>query len=826
MSISRRALLSTVPAAALLTVAGQIRAGKAQAAPGDQDRLIANTVAMLAGTPESNARPEVADKLAAIESTARTWLQALDTAGAGELFKGLPLGTSDTNLKSTSQHLYEIALATRVPGGALNGDSAIQDRVLRKLRWLHENYYGDQSKGYYGNWFNWEIGVSTDVTRTLALLSGVAPADLVSAYVASMDAYLRNGKNGDVDLDSRFHTGANLADITANRILQAALLGDDARLAKAVADQFTVFSTVDPYNLQHGVTDGYYADGSFLQHASVAYTGSYGKGLLTRAVQTIKVLDGTSYASTGTVVPVVQSWVVDGFAPLIFEGYLMEIVKGRAVSRTTTGYADVAIIVEAIVDLSGYSADAAGLKSYIKHIRQSSRATLTPTSFVSPVSISRYADLMADAAIPAADLNPASRSVAFNAMDRVVHRRPGYAFALARSSARISAYEYMSGENLMPWFQGAGAHYLYLAGQDHTQAFGVDYYTTVSPYRLAGITAPEEVRRTVPELYGTLWYDKPELGFTSSSESQNTYVYFPVCTNEYSGGAVLGAYGAAGLMLGDDAAYAAQQAGQLPADFVAYRNAEATKSWFLLDDEIVVLAAGVRDGAGRAVTTTFDSRIAGASDVVTLTEGDRWLRYANETQQNAVGYRFLAGTRPTGATASVTASRRVVRTTNPDTKVTKQVFTLGVTEPAGAVAAAYAYAIVPNASATDLAAYEDCRLTILANTPKAQAVKHTGLGLVAVNTFTPGDHHAERLVVDGPASVLAQTTRRGDVTIAVADPTTHRDTVTVTIHGRTLRAVESDEGVRIRPVAGGTRIEVATRHAYGRSFTAVLRADR
>ncbi|MEV8411313.1 NAD(P)H-dependent oxidoreductase subunit E, partial [Streptomyces niveus] len=33
----------------------------------------------------------------------------------------------------------------------------------------------------------------------------------------------------------------------------------------------------------------------------------------------------------------------------------------------------------------------------------------------------------------------------FYAMDKTVHRRPGYAFALARSSNRISKYEYMSG---------------------------------------------------------------------------------------------------------------------------------------------------------------------------------------------------------------------------------------------------------------------------------------------------------------------------------------------------------------------------------------------
>ena len=180
-------------------------------------------------------------------------------------------------------------------------------------------------------------------------------------------------------------------------------------------------------------------------------------------------------------------------------------------------------------------------------------------------------------------------------MDRSVHRRPGYAFALARSSDRISKYEYMNGENLMPWFQGDGAYYLYLAGQDQTKAFGVDHYTTVSPYRLAGVTAPVEERRTVPELYGRFWYENPghPLGFTSSSESQNNYVYFPRGTNGFSGGATLGAYGVAGMVQSDDVPYVDKQAGMLPDDFVVYRNARSTKSWFMLDDEIVVLAAGI-----------------------------------------------------------------------------------------------------------------------------------------------------------------------------------------------------------------------------------------
>jgi hyaluronate lyase len=848
MPISRRALLSTVPAATLLAAARPLRARAATAptpaAATDHATIIDNTVAMFGGTSASNARPEVAGKLAAIQTTARARLAAMDGAGSDELFTNLPLGTSDSNLTTAYQYLYEIALATRTPVAApdLLDNATVAQRVIDALGWLYDHYYGDQATGYYGNWFNWEIGISTHVSKTLVLLgtqiAGYRP-ELVSTYVAAMDGYLRNGTDGDVNLDSRFHTGANLADITTNRILQGAVLGDDARVSKAVADQLTVFATVDPYHLQHGVTDGYYADGSFIQHASVAYTGSYGAGLLTRIVQTIKTLDGTSYTPSGDLVGVVQGWVVDGFAPLIFEGWMMEVVKGRAVSRTGTGYADVAAVVEAVVGLSAYAsgASATALAGYTVFVRQTSKAPVDPASFVSPVSIARYADILADPSIPAADLNPPARNVAFNAMERTVHRRAGYAFALARNSKRISKHEYMSGENLMPWFQGDGAHYLYLSGQDQTQAFGVDYYTAVSPYRLAGVTAPVEIRQTVPELYGTQWYDNPAAGFTSSSESQNTYVYFPCGTNEHSGGATLGPYGAVGWVASSDVAYAATRAGTLPANFVAYRNADATKSWFMLDDEIVVLAAGVGDSAGRAVTTTIDTRIAGAADSVTLTARRRdrrpwsgpgtaelaWLRYANDSQAIAVGYAFLQPRPVTVTLETVTRSRRVVRASNPDTAVSKKVFGALVEQAAGAPHTSLAYALVPHATERQLDGYARGPVSVLANTTAVQAIRHARLGLVAANVFAGGRHSVERLSIDGPASVILREQRDGTVSVAVSDPTMNRDAISVTLHGPHRGVRSADDGVRVSRVAGGTRIDVATRHAYGRSFTATLR---
>lgn len=856
MEITRRRLLSLVPAVSLSGLASPQRASAAtgvdtvagvHADPStDTARLVGNTVAMLAGTPESNARPEVAGKLVGIEQNARSRLTAMDAAGDGELFSGLPLGSNDTNLTRTYQYLYEIALATRTPGSALVDDVAVQRRVLDGLIWVHENYYGDQSQGYYGNWFNWEIGISNHVSRTLVLLADQArdyAPELAETYVASMDAYLHNGKDGDVDLGSRFHTGANLADITTNRILQGALLGDKARIDKALADQLTVYATIDPYNLRHGVTDGYYADGSFIQHHSVAYTGSYGKGLLSRVVQTIKILDGTSYARGDDLVAIVQGWVRHGFAPLIFEGWMMEVVKGRAVSRTTTGYTDVAVVVEAIVDLADYASDteAAALKGYVKHIRSTSRAALNPTSFASPVSIARYSDIVSDDTVVPTDLNPPSRSVAYNAMDRHVHRRPGYAFAVARSSDRISKYEYMNGENLLPWFQGDGAYYLYLSGQDQTEAYGVDYFATVSPYRLAGVTAPVEERKSIPELYGTPYYDNPDhpLNFTPSSESQNSYVYFPRGTNRWSGGATLDAYGASGMVLSDDVPYVDKQQGILPDDFVVYQNARATKSWFMLDDEIVVLAAIVTDPSGRAVTTSVDARIAAPSDELTVRGLSRdgrpwmgagtgdlaWLRYANHTQGSAVGYVFLEA-RPVNVTLeTVTRSLRVVRTSNPDSQVTRSVFGVWFEQPADAPPSSLAYALVPNATEQQLRSYVDGPLTVLANDPGIQAIKHSRLGLTAANVFADGRHEVAGVSIDGPASVIVrkQRGRDGLTSVGVSDPTMDRETVTVVLRGRTLTPVATDEGVRVSPVPGGTLLRFDTHQVYGRTLTATLR---
>ncbi|WP_147917055.1 polysaccharide lyase family 8 super-sandwich domain-containing protein [Ruania zhangjianzhongii] len=852
-SVSRRTVLTAAGVTALAATLPKpqiaFAAGPGAGAPAaDRAALLANIVAGLAGTEETNAAAAVQPKLTDLYETATDNLDSLIADPTTALFPGRELGSDDGNLETTFQKLYEIAVATvmPVPDGAtvptdLYQDADARQQVIDALRWLYDTFYSDTDAGYYGNWYNWEIGIPTHVSRILALLHddiASADPDLAQQYVDTMDRYLRNGKDGDVDLDSRFHTGANLADITTNRIVQGAVLDDADRITKAISDQLTVYQVIDPYHLQHGVTDGFYADGSFLMHSSVAYTGSYGIGLLERVTTTIAILDGTSFPTEPGLQSRINEWLATSFGPVIVEGWMMEIIKGRSVSRTKSGYDNGTAVVESVVALSRFAEQepAAELAAYVAYLHGIEQMDISPSSFANPANIVAYTETVEDPDVTPANLVPEEATFAYNAMDRHVHHRSTFTYALARSSARVSKYEYMSGENLRPWFQGDGAHYLYLTGDDQNEAFGVDYFTAVDADRLAGVTAPVEERETVPELYGELFYDNEEADFTPSSVKQNLFVYFPLGTNAYSGGTTLGTYAVAGMQQADDAAYVAKQAGELPEDFVVYANSRSSKSWFMFDDEIVVLASGITDEHDRGTITTVDARISDPGDEVRFAGATRsgasvasagtmsnlaWLHYANATRGTAIGYVFYTDHELDVRIEEVERGRDYVRTSNSDTPITKTVFDVSETRDAGAAPGSMAYAIVPGAGADALSNYADAGPQIVQHSEEVHAVRHPGLDLLAVNTFSDGEHEIENLTVDGPASVIAQSAGRG-TTIAVSDPTFSRETVSVTIRGR-RPVLDADPEVTVHPVRGGTRLDFRTHEAYGASFTVSMR---
>lgn len=842
--MKRRTILKAGAALSLASVLGA--AGwsiPAHAEPADLARILDNFLETYAGPGADRGNPDVARKVQQIQTNATNRLRLMaDPESLSDdddrLFSNLQLGSAEANYTNTFGYLADIALATVTPGAAQFGDEALQRRVMAGIDWVHRTWYSDQAAGYFGNWYAWEIGIPTNLTRALGLLRDQVEAfdpALVARCVATMDAYLRNGINGDVDLESRFHTGANLADITMNRIVQGALLGDQARVRKAVEDQSTVFATIDPTDLVHGNTDGYYEDGSFIQHHTVAYTGSYGRILLGKVMLSLKILAGTAYEPT-QLVPTARRWITAGFAPVIYEGYMMEIVKGRAVSRTGTGYSDVVTVIEGATDLSRYldGQEAQQMRAYVKYLATEPPTAPNPSAFVSPATIADYGAIVADGGVTPANIVEPASHFTFNAMEKDVHLRPGYGFAVARSSSRISKYEYMNGENLRPWFQGDGTSYLYLSGQDQSGAFGTDFYATVGAYALGGVTAPVEERLTVPEAYGTNWYENPghPLEFTSSSVSQNTYVYFPLGTNDYSGGVELDGYGVASIVVADDVAWRDQQEGILPDDFLAYPNARGHKSYFMFDDHIVVLGADIGDDHGRAATSAIDARttppahdvsVSGQGIAGTPVVGDGlrpWARWSNQTTGAAVGYVILDGPAAELAEGLVSVPRTSIRLNNSGL-AERRVFTLAYHHGAGANDR-IAYVLMPGAD--DAAVRGEAgapSVEVLRNDDLVQAVEY-GAGRLSGFAFF-GAAKVGRVSAEAPVTAMVRDLGGGHWRLAFSDPIRTQSVLALGMQGRLHKAGGDDE-VAVDFSRGQTRLSVAANDGIGRTWTVDLRA--
>ncbi|QIK69266.1 polysaccharide lyase 8 family protein [Erysipelothrix sp. HDW6C] len=796
----------------------------------DIGRIIYNLDEYLKGNDVINNNPLSAEKIKAINTAGKQNIPNFDHDG-NAVYAGVeldntngtdyPVAKLSANIETTYKNLYAVALAYATPGSANNlyQDAATKDALIDALEWVHEKYLKDTDAGYYGNWYSWEIGMPMNLSKILFLLRDDIEMSFINDSITMMDAYIRGDEQlgspliGDVNLDARQHTGANLTDITFNRIIQGALTGDVARVDKAVSDMMTVFKTIDPNNIEHGVTDGFYEDGSFIQHSTVAYTGSYGKVLLTRIAQLVTTLDGTRWQDD-SLMGIVQDWVYRGFAPVMYEGYMMEIVKGRAVSRTGTGYADAAGVVEALVQLSlGMEADDQfKLQSYIKYLDTIPKLVVNTKGFVSVSNIFAFSAILNDDTIPATNPLNLNQHYAFNLMDKSVHMREDYGFALSRSSNRVSKYEYMSGENLRSWFQGDGAYYLYQSGVDQTEVYGIDYFATVDHYKLPGITTVNEQRQTMPELYGTDFYlHEPE--FTSGSVAQNKYVYFPLGTNDYSGSAQLETYAVSGMQLGDEQSYADRDV--LPDDFVIYKNAEANKSWFMFDNEIVVLGSNIHDSNNRAMTTTIENKMFAVgedyqvkTDVAANAQGIyqnlKWLAIDSGLDAKDVGYVFHDNNDITIQDTSRTGRYSTVRnktTGSADKEVTKNYVT-ATYEHSEDTTSSYAYSIVPNTNAENLENYaQKDAITVLKNTEDVHAVSQNELGIKGYVFFSENGS-VEDITAQDRLIMM-----RKNNTFSIQDPTHQQETVSFTIDGS--YAVESGDATS-EIVNGKTTISVNT----------------
>ncbi|MDQ1006393.1 hyaluronate lyase [Streptomyces sp. V4I23] len=800
--LGRRSLLAAGAAAALVPVvsgAGAAHAAgtAATAAAGDPyDTLTGRAAEFLTGGQVDAADADFAAAIARLDTMATDLWTRLDrSADRTALWADLSPVTAPGNFGQSYTRLRTLATAWATPGTSLAGSAEVSAALVAALRLLHDRAYNAAARET-GNWWFWEIGSPRALMDCCVLLRSVLPAADLALYLGTVDRFVPNPDRR-TNSPSLSETGANRADKCVIVALRGLLGRDSAKVALA-RDGLSDTRDSGRNSLFTYVTsgDGFYEDGSFVQHGAVAYTGTYGGVLLSGAAGMIALLAGSPWAVTDPKVSVMYEAVHRTFTPVMFDGLMMDALRGRAISRERAAdHHDGAAVVSAVL-LLAEGAPAAYASSWRATVKGwLGRNRTTPyTATAGVAQLARAKALLADGGVRPADR--ATGHLVFADMDRVVHRRPRWAYTLSLSSRRIAGYEAGNGENLHGWYTGDGMTYLY--SEDDLGQFGDAYWPTVDPYRLPGITVDTRPR-------------------TDAGTGAGTSLYRP--TNLVAGGAALE----------DRFGVSAMELISAPGSTL-----RARKAWVFLDNAVIALGSAITASDGRTVETVVENRNLHAGGVngllvdgVEQPRAQDWHRRFDRADwahlDGVGGYVFPGGTALNALREERTGTWRDINTGadtgGSTTPVTRRYLTLWLdhgTSPAGA---GYAYVLLPGASPAATAAWSASRpVRIAANSAAVQAVEVRRDGLTAAHFWEAGS--AAGITSDGPASVLVRRRDEG-ISVAVADPGRSAARVTIGLPFPVTSVVRADDTVTVVP-GRSPRITVAVGGSRGHTHHAEL----
>jgi hyaluronate lyase len=744
----------TMTRAGLLLVT--ILAAPAWADPFDGVRLKRHAM-LTGGAGIDYSLPQIHARLANIESSARGYWRGLQKdPGRAALWPDLASATISAQITSAWSRLKSMALAWATPGQNLYGDAALLVDVRSAAAWLEENRYNARVPKEYDNWWDWEIGAPLQLGDLLVLLHDQLTPEETGKYAAAIDRFDSDPR---VMIVSTVSTGANRVWKCMGAVLRAIAVKDAAKLQLASDSLGAVFPFVTS-------GDGFYQDGSFIQHGRHPYTGGYGSSFISQLADILHLLAGSPWDVKDPQRDNVNRWVFDSFQPLIYRGAMMDMVRGREVSRAGSGdHGAGHSTAGGVLRLSQLApaGPAVKMQSMVKEwlVSDTSRDWSAGIALDEVMPLSR---LLTDSGIPAR--GELLGSWIFGGMDRVVHLRPGWGFGVAMHSSRIYNFESINQENLHGWHSGDGMTYLYTS--DLTQ-FSDGFWPTVDPQRLPGTTV-----------------------VTGSLPRPNQVGGSPV-----AGGATVDGYSAAMMQL-------RSPGGQL----------NAKKSWFLLDDAVIALGSDISStAADQHVETIVENRLLTGEPTFTVAEDGKWACLGGN-----LGYFFPSGEGWKSARVDRQGSWREINAGGSPAGIMRRYQTIWFDHGATPEGTSYAYVLLPGKNAAAVAAYAAAPgVRIVENSAQAHAVSKPALGLRAVNFWTDNQKSSDGITSDRIVSVLV-IEADGAMQIAVADPTqANSGAIHIEIDRAAAGVIEKDDAISIDLMSPSVRLTVNVANARGRS---------
>jgi hyaluronate lyase len=331
--------------------------------------------------------------------------------------------------------------------------------LIKKSLLLLSKYYNKDAK-QYGNWWYWKIGIPFHY-GCICLLIGEVDDNYRDIIEYRIRRYI---KSSSCDL-----TYANMASICRNLYIGGAVCNNEKYINEAIKyganafefkskrkikiarwfQKFFIKNRWLPYKITLlAGKEGFYSDGTFIQHTSVPYIGTYGIEMLE--------FGALLYATNKNTGIYIINEIKRGISKII-NSYFMSIYKN-----------------EMMVMYCGRTIDTCNPKSIVDSIYK----------YVNEIcsSSATYSDSSYDGDF--AHLQPNS--------DKMLYQKGDWRFAVSMCSDRIAKYESFSGQNTRGWYQNLGMTYLYTPNLSYKGYLGI-----ISPYYLPGVTCSDKERKVV-----------------------------------------------------------------------------------------------------------------------------------------------------------------------------------------------------------------------------------------------------------------------------------------------------------------------------------------
>ncbi len=391
---------------------------------------------VLTGNDDNMTNKAAKAKAVSVGNAGMDLWKSMNMGESAETLWGDASKLSEGSLSTFYGNLYTMTLAWGTKGSLFYHKEALKDAVIFGLDWMYDNLYGEQviKEGTYGNWWQWKIGGPRELVRILIVLKDELSEEQICKYLKPVDHLLPNVS----------YTGANRVWIGYIVIAASLLENDEARLAQAVKALDEVYDYVT-------IGDGFYTDGSFIQHNRQAYNGGYATAMVNYVSELAYILQGSNYQISDAQANRIGEWVKNSLEPFMVDGLMMSFIRGRELTRTMSEFERGVTVIEAMLkaSLAVDKENAESIRRTIKYyctVNADYDYTLDMPIHLSPV----LQELIDDNSIePRSDYTMAR---VFHSMDRLLQQNGTYTLGVCMSSSRIYKYEAINNENTEGWY--------------------------------------------------------------------------------------------------------------------------------------------------------------------------------------------------------------------------------------------------------------------------------------------------------------------------------------------------------------------------------------